>query len=273
MRYLQNLHTHTNLCDGRDTPLEMAEAAYMQGFDSLGFSGHAYTPFDVSYCMTEEQMLQYRKEISDLKEKFSGKLEVYCGIEWDLNADINRTEFEYVIGSVHYLKLQDEYVDFDRDSRAVRKVIDHYFEGNGIRFAKKYYERLSELLTKNSVDIVGHFDLITKNCEIDPKLFDPEGEEYCKIALESLHIIAEKNRVFEINTGAIARGYRQTPYPARFLLREMKELNCQIVITSDCHDSRYLKTHHREACEFAKSCGFSEMLVFRQNDFCSIPII
>ena len=43
MTYLQNLHTHTTYCDGRDTPVEMIESAIAQGFDSIGFSGHSYT--------------------------------------------------------------------------------------------------------------------------------------------------------------------------------------------------------------------------------------
>ena len=35
-----NLHTHTVLCDGRDTVRHMADRAYGKGFVSLGFSGH-----------------------------------------------------------------------------------------------------------------------------------------------------------------------------------------------------------------------------------------
>ena len=38
---LQNLHTHSTFCDGKNTPREMIEAAIALGFNSLGFSGHA----------------------------------------------------------------------------------------------------------------------------------------------------------------------------------------------------------------------------------------
>ena len=42
MSYLQNLHTHSTYCDGKDTPEEIINAALDMGFDSVGFSSHSY---------------------------------------------------------------------------------------------------------------------------------------------------------------------------------------------------------------------------------------
>ena len=47
-----NLHTHTTWCDGKNTAEEMVRSAIESGFDVLGFSGHSYTSFDESYCMS-----------------------------------------------------------------------------------------------------------------------------------------------------------------------------------------------------------------------------
>ena len=44
MKYLQNLHTHTTYCDGKNTAEEMVQKAIELGFRSLGFSGHAPMP-------------------------------------------------------------------------------------------------------------------------------------------------------------------------------------------------------------------------------------
>ena len=38
-------HNHTTWCDGKNTPEEMAQAAWEQGFTDLGFSGHTYVDF------------------------------------------------------------------------------------------------------------------------------------------------------------------------------------------------------------------------------------
>ena len=45
---------------------------------------------------------------------------------------------------------------------------------------------------------------------------------------------------FEINTGAISRGYRTTPYPEDFILDEIKKLGKKLIITSDCHSKENL---------------------------------
>ena len=63
-----NFHTHTRYCDGKNTPEEMVQYALKLGFDSLGFSGHAFTEFDLSYCMTPEETKQYIDEINALKK-------------------------------------------------------------------------------------------------------------------------------------------------------------------------------------------------------------
>ena len=74
MTHLQNLHTHTTYCDGRDTPVEMIESAIAQGFDSLGFSGHSFTFYSQAIPMSTEGTEEYKKEITALKEKYADKI-------------------------------------------------------------------------------------------------------------------------------------------------------------------------------------------------------
>ena len=73
-----NFHTHTLLCDGINMPEEMVIAAVDKGFDTLGFSGHCYTTYDESYCMSRENTLKYKTEIARLQEKYRGQLEAYA---------------------------------------------------------------------------------------------------------------------------------------------------------------------------------------------------
>ena len=55
MRLTSSTHNHTNLCDGRNTPEEMARAALEAGFTDFGFSGHSYAPFERDYSVKSEQ--------------------------------------------------------------------------------------------------------------------------------------------------------------------------------------------------------------------------
>ena len=58
-----NLHSHTTYCDGKNTPEEMVLAAMDRGFDVFGFSGHSYTAFDESYCMSRAMTDAYEQEV------------------------------------------------------------------------------------------------------------------------------------------------------------------------------------------------------------------
>ena len=66
---LKNFHTHSTFCDGKNTLEEMTVAAIEQGFTALGFSGHAYTSIDTSFCMSQAQTREYIREIKRLREK------------------------------------------------------------------------------------------------------------------------------------------------------------------------------------------------------------
>ena len=56
--------------------------------------------------------------------------------------------------------------------------------------------------------------------------------------------------LLEVNTGAIARGYLATPYPAPFLLEEWRAWGGEVILNSDCHDARYLDAGFDGAEEF-----------------------
>ena len=44
---LSSAHCHSNLCDGKNTLQDMALAAWKQGMQTLGFTGHSHTPCDL----------------------------------------------------------------------------------------------------------------------------------------------------------------------------------------------------------------------------------
>ena len=69
MKYLQNLHTHSTYCDGKDTLEEMILSAIEQGFQSVGFSGHSYMSDSPGQSMSIAGTEEDTKEIAALKEK------------------------------------------------------------------------------------------------------------------------------------------------------------------------------------------------------------
>ena len=273
MRYLQNLHTHSTFCDGNDDCEATVQKAIEIGFTSLGFSGHSHCDYIKSKSsMTKENTLAYKKEIARLQEKYKEKIEIFCGLEFDQYSDDDRQGYDYIIGANHYLKLGSEFVGFDRNAETVRGVINDYFGGDGLRFAKEYYRQLAELPNYGNFDIVGHFDLIAKNCEL-ATLFDESSKQYRAYALDCLYALKEKIPVFEINTGAMARGYRTTPYPNPFILEAMAKAGVGIVLGSDCHDKEFLACGFDKSIELCKACGVKELQIFTKGGFKSVALI
>lgn len=263
---LQNLHTHTTYCDGANTPEELVKAAIDKGFSSLGFSGHSYMSFDTKTGMNPKEDADYKAEIKLLKEKYKGIIDIYTGLEFELFSEHDIVDYDYVIGACHYLNIDGEHVLVDRSPEGMQRAIDNYFGGDELMMCREYYRTFAEHCSKKSFDIIGHFDVITRNHD-NIRLFDTESPKYRSYALEALHAIAEKNRIFELNTGAMARTGRKAPYPQDFIIKEIKNLGLSFTVGSDCHRAEHLDVYFKESFELLDSYGFKYIMIFDGKDF------
>ncbi len=233
-----NFHTHTNLCDGKNSLEEMVKKAIELGFSALGFSGHAYTPCEPEYSMNPDETAIYQSEISRLRRKYGDKIDIFRGIEMDYYSYQNTSCFDYVIGSVHYLEKDGVYYSIDGSvERFVRTT--EAFGGDVYSFIEAYYDTLSDVVRKTNADIIGHFDLIEKFNEGE-KFFSRSHPRYIAAAERALDSLLKTNAVFEINTGAMARGYRSVPYPEKWILERIIDGGARVILSSDCHDAEML---------------------------------
>ena len=269
--YKQNLHTHTTYCDGKDTPEEMIQEALKKGYNSIGFSGHSHMYYSPVIGMTLEGTEEYKKEITALKKKYEDQIDIFLGLEMDMYSDVDLSGYDYMIGSTHYLAIGDEKVGFDRTADEVERVINVYFGGDGMAFAKEYYRQLAKLPEYGSFDIIGHFDQVTKNCEIR-QFFDENSKEYQYAVIEAAEALVGKIPYFEVNSGAIARGYRTTPYPTPFIMKELKRLGFGVIISSDCHDRTKLDLGFDLSRDMLKECGYKEHFVLTKQGFVPQPL-
>lgn len=268
----QNLHIHTTYADGKDTPEEMILEAIGRGFSSIGFSEHSYMSFSsYPHQMTVEKAEDYKREVRALKEKYKGKLDVFCGLELELFSDVPTDGFDYLIGSAHYLKIGDEILGFDRGYDETLAYVNTHFAGDGLRFAKQYFETVVQLPEKGKIDILGHFDIITKNNE-KGNFIDVSDENYLKMGFDAIHALGGKIPLFEVNTGAISRGYRTSPYPQIEFLREFHRCGFGAVITSDCHDKNHIDCFYTEAEELLRTAGFSSKWILTENGFREVAL-
>lgn len=260
-----NYHTHSNYCDGKNSIEEIILSAIEKGFDIIGFSGHSYTDYDESYCMSQEDTKKYKNTIRELKEKYKDKITVLCGIEQDFYSKEATAEYDYVIGSVHAYEKNGEYIYVDWDIDTIKNAANKYYNGDYLALAEDYYRVVSELPEKTGCDIIGHFDLLTKFNEKE-HLFDETAPRYIQAVEAALDKIISYDVIFEINTGAIAKGYRTTPYPSKDILERIKAKGGNIMINSDCHLADALDCYFEEAKQLAKNCGFENTVIITESE-------
>ena len=133
-------------------------------------------------------------------------------------------------------------------------------------FAKKYYETVARLPEKGKLDIIGHFDLLTKNNELG-NFLDTTQKEYLDLGFEAIHALKGRIPLFEVNTGAIARGYRTAPYPQLDFIKEFQKCGFGVVITSDCHDKNFLDCHFAESRQLLQEAGFKTRWILTDDGF------
>lgn len=266
-----NLHTHTCFCDGKDSPEQIVRAAIDGGMEVIGFSGHSYTAFETSYCMTPHGTQEYREEILRLRSLYGDRIGILLGLEQDLYSDAPADTYDYLIGSAHFVLVNGEYCAVD-DTREIQlDTVRRHFGGSFYRYAKAYYETVAEVADKTACDIVGHFDLITK-FNGDGSLFDESDPQYIRYAIDALDALLEKDVIFEINTGASSRGYRRAPYPAPILLRRIGEKRGRITFSSDAHSASHLMHGFYEAMGIARASGCGSVWMMTRNGWRECPL-
>ncbi len=266
MKNLQNLHTHCTYCDGAHTPEQMAEFAIEKGFESLGFSSHSFIPAVSMDPIRGEKIEEYNREIPELKEKYTGRLKIYHGLEFDFYSEPVTYKYDYMIGSVHYMEKDGVYYPVDYSLDKLEDSVKSGFGGDAMEMVKAYYALVARLPERGSFDILGHFDLLTKFQE-KKVLFDEKSREYISVAVDAMESVRGKIPFFEVNTGAISRGYRTSPYPSLELIKEFRNRGFGAVITTDCHDGKMLDCFYNETREILRECGFTERYVLTDDGF------
>ena len=141
-------------------------------------------------------------------------------------------------------------------------AVKRLWNGDWYAFARDYFELESTVYDKLHCDWVGHFDLLTKFNE-GYKHFDETKDAYLEPAITAMHKLAALGIPFEINTGAMSRGYRSAPYPSAALLKELCACGGRILINSDSHSADTIGYGFKQARELAVACGFKSVCALK----------
>ncbi|MBR2323376.1 MAG: histidinol-phosphatase HisJ family protein [Clostridia bacterium] len=252
-----NFHTHTTYCDGKNSPFEIAEFAHNLGVKTLGFSVHSFIDEENAYwTLSPKNTENYKADVLRIKEEYQGKMDVLLGIEQDVFSNFIPNEYEYAIGSVHAIKKCGKLFPVDYSAETTQVIIKELYNGKFDDYAKDYFKLVEQIPNVMDADIIGHIDVITKFVNgLNITLTDT----YYEYAFKAIERLAKLKIPFEINTGVIIRGYKDTPYPDLTLLKKIKSEGGDIIYSSDCHQKEQILFGFEDALNLAKSVGFNRI--------------
>jgi len=292
---LTNHHTHSEYCDGTVTAAIMAEAARAAGFSILGFSSHAPLPFRTEWTMDIEALPAYMETIRGLAATYAPTMRVLAGLEIDYienycgpsDGRFKAAGLDYTIGSVHYVTPKGaprpSATSFDKNGEPTfgfgvdegeaefTAHFDSYYHGDGESMMRDYWVSLARCIRDGGFDILGHIDLVRKNNR-NQSLFREDSEEYRAGAMAAVDALAGSGIIVEINTGGMARGKTDSPYPALWILKELKARDVAICINADAHTPAHLLAHREAAVRLARDAGYGRLTVIGPDGRFEIPL-
>ena len=262
----QSLHNHSTFDDGKDTPDAMAEAAFRAGLTGFGLTAHSPMRGE-AWTVAPERMESFRAEMARLRAAYAGRMQVWCGVEFDLTSERKwLAGADYVIASVHALETDSGLWALDDNRDRSRRMILLAFGGDRDAAAEAYFAKVREIADLPEADIVGHFDLITKFDEPEP-LYDAASPRYRRAALDAMEALARAGKVFEVNTGTVSRGLRTAPYPDFSLLCALREMGGRVTVTADAHSAAHVTFGFDEAEALVRRAGFRALWAFDGSAF------
>ena len=238
-----HLHTHVSF-DGRDIGFNMAKAAVNAGMKEICFTDHMdYDPLDGANKLHFD-LADYEKEYDGLE--IPG-LVIRRGFEFGMLpdnrqqflADVSRRNWDFVIGSVHFVDNLDVYYS-------------EYWEGKTPYYAilRSFEDTLACVKNHDGFDVLGHLTYLGK-CDANPEKKPILYSAYREVADEIMKILVDKGIGMEFNTSGLDSCGAYLPGPE--YLRRFKELGGQIVtVGSDAHHRNRVGQYCREAIEIVR---------------------
>jgi histidinol-phosphatase (PHP family) len=161
-------------------------------------------------------------------------------------------DFDYVIGSVHFLR--DEAIDMDDYS-----VWDRGHSAEDVW--RRYFQTLGEAARSGLFDVLAHPDLVKVWGRERPL---PEGDlrRYYELAIDG---IAEGGIAVEVSTAGLRKRAEEL-YPAPAFLEMCLEAGAPVALSSDAHRPQDVGADYERALELLSELGVRELCVFERRE-------
>ena len=261
-----DLHIHTlHSPDSKQTIEEVCESAIAKGLSGIAicdhvdmwFSENLNTPAEISGCLAD---------VRRAKERYGNSLEILQGVEMaeylfdpeNANRILQLGEFDVILGSVHsvaFEEIDDSYSRIDFSSMPEEKLV---------RFMKKYFFHIAEMIEKTDFDVLSHLTCPLRyiNGKYKRNLSNTHFE---KEILAIFDEIIRKDIPLEINTSGMNSFYNRY-MPDTDLIRVYKKMGGKLItLASDAHVPENVGNAFCETADILQDIGFDSYCIFRKR--------
>jgi len=231
-----------------------------RGITELGVSEHVYRfeqvldvwqhPFWVSYAHDDlDAYCAFVREQTDLR--LGIEADFVPGAEDRMANLLQARDFDYVIGSVHFIREgavdMDDYSVWD-SGRSVEEIW------------RRYFQTIGEAARSGLFDVLAHPDLVKVWGRERPL---PEGDlrRYYELAIDG---IADSGIAVEVSTAGLRKRVNEL-YPAPAFLEMCLEAGAPIALSSDAHRPEDIGADYDRALELLEALGVGELCVFEHR--------
>jgi histidinol-phosphatase (PHP family) len=267
---LTDYHVHLRP-DDDDSPAERyftqenadryREVASERGIDELGVAEHIHRFVQSLEVWDHAWYRHWAADDLDEYSDFVRSAGLKLGIEADylpgredrLQNLLDRRDWDYVVGSVHFLR--DEAVDFH--GYPEWQEWDAWRGADPEKVWTRYFETLGEAARTGMFDILAHPDLVKVWGSRVPV---PEGDlrRFYERAMDG---IADSDVSIELSTAGLRKPVAEI-YPAPAFLEMCVEAGRPVALSSDAHTPDQLGFEYERALELLSDLGVGEIAVF-----------
>lgn len=262
--YLVDYHVHSNVSPDCSTPLgSQIEAALAAGIREIALTDHVeiYPGFhEVSFDYDS-----YMRTIERCREKYAGRITIRAGVEVDFSSlaaskverFVTSHEFDFVLGSVHYLKGLHLYVEALRQFAAPGRRDE--FEA----VAREYFREVRDAARSGFFSCLAHLDLLKRYAI--PALGSFDVTRYMDQIDEILEAAIGTKTAIEVNTSGLRQAPGE-PMPWRPVLERYRAMGGELItVGSDAHRPEHVGFGVLKTYRALEEMGFAGVTTYMQG--------
>ena len=234
-------HLHTKVSyDSNADPEQMLKAAVDAGLKEICFTDHLdYDPLgknkNLTFTTEAYEAAYGQMEHPSLKIRRGFEFGLLRDNQQTLRQDLERRNFDFVIGSLHFADNLDPYFDAFWENKTIDQAEQIYME-----------DVLACVQAHTDFDVLGHLTFLSK-AWANPVKRPMKLEVYREIADEIMKELIRKDKGMEINTSG--KDPCGVFLPSKEYLLRFKELGGKIVtVGSDAHNPERVGQYCGDAC-------------------------